>query len=57
MPEYYAPINGSVVDLASGASVGPGETVKLSAKEEEDNNDKIEEGKLLLMEKPKGGDK
>ena len=54
--EYYAPLNGGIVDLASGASVAPGETVKLSSEAVKDNTDTIERGALLEV-KAKGGDK
>jgi hypothetical protein len=53
--EYYAPLNGGIVDLVSGASVAPGETVKLSSEAAKENADAIERGALLEIKK--GGDK
>jgi len=53
--EYYAPLNGSIVDLMSGASVAPGEIVKLNTEQVKENAAVIERGQLLEIKK--GGDK
>ena len=53
--EYYAPLNGGIVDLVSGASVAPGEIVKLSAEQAKENANAVERGALLEVKK--GGDK
>ena len=55
MTEYYAPLNGGIVDLVSGASVAPGETVKLNTEQAKENADAVERGALLEVKK--GGDK
>lgn len=54
--EYYAPVNGGIVELAGGASVPPGSTIKLTEKEAEDphNAELIKTGTLIKL---KGGGK
>jgi hypothetical protein len=61
MTEFYAPLNGGIVDLANGASVPPGETVNLTAEDAKDEHNAalIKNNQLLAMDskKKEGGDK